>query len=196
MRRLVANDARSFVRDIVSQPNPSFPRRAAAPAEPTEVDRPAAATDGPWRAHIVWLRETLRRRFGPDLADDIAQDAFVRLADRPPDEIVQNPRGLLMTVAANLARDRFRRDRVRAEHAARAPEAFEARGPWAWTAEDDLQVRQVILSLPGNLRDTLLLSKIGGLTNREIAQRYGLSVRAIDKRLQKALTLFVARLRD
>jgi RNA polymerase sigma-70 factor (ECF subfamily) len=64
------------------------------------------------------------------------------------------------------------------------------------TAEDDLAIKEAILSLPPTLREVLLLSKIGGLTNREIAQRYGLSARAVDKRLQKALTLFVAKLRD
>jgi RNA polymerase sigma-70 factor (ECF subfamily) len=180
----------------LSQPHPKAPPCGSAPAEATEADRLTAASENPWRLHIDWLRAALRRRFGPDLADDLAQDAYVRLADREGDEEIRNPRGLLWTVAANLARDRFRHDRVRAGHAAEAPEALDVHAHWARTAEDDLQVRQAILSLPPDLRDTLLLQKIGGLTNREIAQRYGLSVRAVDKRLQKAITLFVARLRD
>ncbi len=85
---------------------------------------------------------------------------------------------------------------VRADYAARAPQAYPPMDATHHTAEDDFQVREAIRSLPPKLRDVLLLSKIGGLTNREIAQRYGLSVRAIDKRLQQAVTLFVARLRD
>ncbi len=152
--------------------------------------------DTSWRTHLIWLREAMRRRFGADLADDLAQEAYLRVAERPSGEPIQNPRGLLMTVATNLARDTFRRDRVRADHAARTPEAFLPGGAGHRTEEDDLEIRQAILSLPPKLRDVLLLSKIGGLTNREIAQRYGLSVRAIDKRLQKAITLFVAKLRD
>ena len=129
--------------------------------------------DGVYRQHGHWLLTLLRRRFGREAAEDLAQEAYLRIADRPPSEPIQNPRGLLMTVASNLARDTFRRDRVRADHTARAAGDVGPFGADHWTAEDDLQVREAILSLPPKLRDVLLLSKIGGLTNREIAQRYG-----------------------
>ena len=142
------------------------------------------------------MREALRRRFGADLADDLAQETYLRLVGRDAQAPAETPRGLLMAVAANLARDTFRRERVRADYAALVRRAATPPDTGGHTAEDDLAVRQAILSLPPKLRDVLLLSKIGGLTNREIAQRYGLSVRAIDKRLQKAITLFVAHLRD
>lgn len=169
--------------------------RAACDRLPAGVSTAISVCDPSWRAHLVWLRATIGRRFGSDLADDITQETYLRVVERPPAEPVQNIRGLLMTVAANLARDTFRRRRVRGDHAA-------AIGPplpedaCRHTAEDDLLVRQAVLALPPALRDTFLLSKIGGLTNREIAQRCGLSVRTIDKRLQKAITLFVAQLRD
>lgn len=183
----------------MSRPSRSVRVRARAAAEPPPAEASpahAAPHDASWRAHLVWLREAMRRRFGADLADDITHDAYLRVAHRPSPGPVQNPRGLLMTTATNLARDAFRRERVRADHAARAPEALGGGGFAGRAAEDDLQVKQAILSLPPKLREVLLLSKIGGLTNREIAQRYGLSVRAIDKRLQKAITLFVAKLRE
>lgn len=180
----------------------SRPNSARAARTPL-ADAPAADADTPsiqgtpaesaWRAHLTWLRTRLRARFGADLADDLAQETYLRLIGR--DAPAEMPGGLLMTVAANLARDTFRRERVRAEYAARA-RLGPAPDTGGHTAEDDLAVRHAILSLPPKLRDVLLLSKIGGLTNREIAQRYGLSVRAIDKRLQKAITLFVAHLRD
>jgi len=171
---------------------PALDASAEASAPTTSGERP----DATWRAHLVWLRTRLRGRFSADLADDLAQETYLRLVGRAVDNPVENPRGLLMTVATNLARDVFRRDRVRADYAARAPQAYAPMDAAHHTAEDDFQVREAIRSLPPKLRDVLLLSKIGGLTNREIAQRYGLSVRAIDKRLQQAVTLFVARLRD
>ena len=173
---------------------------ARAPATVDDAIReggPGAAPQNAenWPEHIIWLKAALRRRFGADLAEDIAHETYLRVADRPIDGALRNPRGLLMTVAFNLARDVFRRDRVRADHALRAARAAQQAASLP-SAEDDLAVRAVILALPPELRDVLLLSKIGGLTNREIAQRYGLSTRAIDKRLQKAITLLVARLRD
>jgi RNA polymerase sigma-70 factor (ECF subfamily) len=171
----------------------SLRARIADDASPQEPGA-AAERDVSWLAHIGWLRAALRRRFGAEFADDIAHETYLRVADRMASDDIQNVRGLLYSVATNLARDVFRRDRVRMEHAARALEApLAAPGR---TAEDDLEIKQAILSLPPKLGEVLLLSKIGGLTNREIAQRYGLSVRAIDKRLQKAITLFVAKLRD
>ncbi|MCC7267751.1 MAG: sigma-70 family RNA polymerase sigma factor [Caulobacteraceae bacterium] len=171
-------------------------RLAPKVAATAVVEVGAQASDLSWRNHFAWLTAALRRRFGAELADDIAQETYVRLCDHPSGPAVKHPRGWLMTVALNLARDTYRRDRVRADHAAHAPERLLPPGLPGRTAEDDLLVREVILSLPPNLREVLLLSKIGGLTNREIAQRYGLSVRAIDKRLQKAILLFVARLRE
>lgn len=183
----------------MSRPNSArAARMPLADAPAADADTPSAQgapAESAWRAHLSWLRTRLRGRFGADLADDLAQETYLRLVGQDAPAPAETPRGLLMTVAANLARDTFRRERVRSDYAARARlgAAPETSGH---TAEDDLAVRQAILSLPPKLRDVLLLSKIGGLTNREIAQRYGLSVRAIDKRLQKAITLFVAQLRD
>jgi RNA polymerase sigma-70 factor (ECF subfamily) len=170
--------------------------RNASPTGDADAAAPLTPGASTWRAHLLWLRARLRGRFNADLADDLAQETYLRGVGVEATAPVEYPRGLLMTVASNLARDSFRRDRVRAEYAASAPQAFSPADLRRHTAEDDFAVREAIRSLPPKLRDVLLLSKIGGLTNREIAQRYGLSVRAIDKRLQQAVTLFVARLRD
>ena len=184
----------------MSRPNSARPVRepmnAASPRDDVNPLPAPAPNEAAWRTHLVWLRTRLRDRFSADLADDLAQETYLRVVGREASAPVENPRGLLMTVARNLARDTFRRDRVRADYVASAPHGFSPAGNSGHTAADDFEVREAIRSLPPKLRDVLLLSKIGGLTNREIAQRYGLSVRAIDKRLQKAVTLFVARLRD
>lgn len=159
----------------MSRPNPM--RRAREPAPDASADAHAPTSSGgrpdaTWRAHLAWLRTRLRGRFSADLADDLAQETYLRIVGRGIDAPVENPRGLLMTVASSLARDIFRRERVRADYAARAPQVHAPMEAARHTAEDDLQVREAIRSLPPKLRDVLLLSKIGGLTNREIAQRY------------------------
>src|ERR1700751_5623593 len=121
-------------------------RAPAAPrSSPTEdVAPPSADAATLSRGHLAWLTDALRRRIGGDLAEDFAHEAWLRLASAT--EPVRNPRALLMTVAMNLARDQFRRDRVRAEHLERAPDRW-VQETGSATAEDDLHLRQVILSL-------------------------------------------------
>ncbi len=154
-----------------------------------------ANLDELYRRHAEWLRRAISRRYGAQWVDDLTQETFFRAAAYPHGS-VETPRALLMTIARNVARDQFRRSRVRAQYAA-LPEADELSHSTAPGAvDDDFHVREVIKSLPPKLREVILLSKIGGLTNREIAQRCNLSVRAIDKRLQKAIALMVTRLHD
>lgn len=149
-----------------------------------------------YRDHGRWLRQAIRRRFGAERAEDIAHEAFLRAVAYLQHEIPA-PRALLMTIAKNAARDAARRAQVRNDHFERASkEAGLFHTCERQTLDDDLHLREVIKSLPEKLRDVLLLSKIGGLTNREIAQRYKVSVRAIDKRIEKAISLVVVRLRD
>jgi RNA polymerase sigma factor (sigma-70 family) len=149
-----------------------------------------------YRDHGRWLRQAIRRRFGAERAEDIAHEAFLRAVAYLQHEIAA-PRALLMTIAKNAARDAARRAQVRNDHFERASkEAGLFHTCERQTLDDDLHLREVIKSLPEKLRDVLLLSKIGGLTNREIAQRYKVSVRAIDKRIEKAISLVVVRLRD
>jgi RNA polymerase sigma factor (sigma-70 family) len=148
-----------------------------------------------YRAHADWLRETLRRRYGEQWADDLTQETFFRAAVYVEADIA-TPRALLATIAKNVARDQFRRVQVRANHATllAGEDSFNREAPSA--IDDDFHVREVIKSLPPKFREVILLSKIGGLTNREIAQRYKVSIRTIDKRLKKAVALVVVRLRD
>jgi len=150
-----------------------------------------------YRDHGMWLRDAMRRRFGSERADDLVQETFLRALAYLERDIAA-PRALLMTIAKNAARDFLRRARVRNDHLARALHEGSGLGVHSkgMPLDDDLHVREVMKSLPPKYRDVLLLSKIGGLTNREIAQRYKVSVRAIDKRIQKAIALVVVRLRD
>lgn len=191
------HDARDCLGDVMSRHPAGASLRARPGADVcADASTPSAAADPAWRQHLVWLRAAVRHRFGDQIADDLAQETYLRVVTRASADAIENPRGLLMAVASNLARDVFRRERLRADYAARNARPPSDATQGLHTAEDDLAVRDAILSLPPKLREVLLLSKIGGLTNREIAQRCGLSVRAIDKRLQKAIALFVVRLRD
>src|SRR5947207_1565146 len=68
-------------------------------AAPTE--EPSPNVEELYREHRGWLLRFLRRRFGGLVAEDLAQEAFVRtLGTRAT---VRNPRAFLATVAVRAA---------------------------------------------------------------------------------------------
>lgn len=141
-----------------------------------------------YRQHRPWLLRFLARRFGADVSEDLVQEAFARTLGA--ETTVRNPRAFLVKVALRAAREAARRYPQTIEvqtlfpaHA--APEGDEA-----------AQLEQVILRLPKPLREVFLLSRFGGLSNVEIAQRCGLSVKRVEARITKARQMCTAWMRD
>lgn len=155
------------------------------------LDAPDAA--GLYRQHSSWLKTVLRRRFGVEAVDDLLQETFLRITAY---RVGPNPRALLMTVAVNAARDRMRRAAVRIPSVGGADPEFAHGGSVPADQAEALLLKQVILSLPSKLRDVFVLSRFGGLTYDEIAQRCGISVKTVEWRMTKALAICAARLRD
>lgn len=164
--------------------------------QPKDRDRstPAWPTDiaDLYRSHGGWVVAFLARRFGRQIAEDLAQETFVRLARGPAE--VRSPRALLARVALSVGLDHLRR-----ESAQRRPrlvsngEADE--GVTLPDQHEALFHREVVASLPRNLRDVYCLSRFAGLSYAEIAIHLGVSVKAVEKRMTKALKLCMARYR-
>lgn len=145
--------------------------------------------DSLYRAESHWLIGFLRRRFGREEAEDLAQETFVRAAGATVE--LRNPRAFLAKVALNTARDAARRKAVRP--------VLTSEDPRAATPADQIEallLKQVILSLPPREREVFLLSRFGGLTYAEIAHRCGISVKTVEARMTKALAMCTARMRD
>lgn len=81
------------------------------PASRLEVDRVAAGTfDALYRDHrMAVLKLTYVLSGSWHVAEEVTQEAFLRLLDRWDGDEVDNPAGWVRTVAANLARSRHRR---------------------------------------------------------------------------------------
>lgn len=117
------------------------------------------------------------------LAEDTAQDVFVRLWRRPETFIAERGRFLswLMSVTRNRAVDELRaRGRRRRREGGPLGEPDEAAEPLFSTDpvdpqfsaelhEDQLAVRRALVDLPGEQRVALELAYFGGLTQQEIA---------------------------
>jgi RNA polymerase sigma-70 factor (ECF subfamily) len=137
-----------------------------------------------WYPRLV--RYLRRRVADADQAEDIAQEAFVRLLDHRP----RDPAAWLFSVATNLATDeaRLARGRARRLSVIRAAAALERDpGPEERmvAADDAERVRRALMAL--SVRDrTLLVLHHHGWRYREIAARVGVAPSSVGSLLTRA----------
>ena len=143
-----------------------------------------------YRRYAGWLRAHVKTRFGASVrhqADDLIQETWLRASTLEGE--IRHPRALLSRIASRLVYDQARRDRRTAVLATNADLALEP------DQAEALLLKQVILSMPQRYRDVFLLSRFGGFSYPEIAERTGLSVKTVEWRMSKALAHCVACLR-
>lgn len=128
----------------------------------------------------------------PDLADDIVQEAFVRLLDRFESR-GEGARLWLFTVATNLVRDRgrmtARRRRLLATHPIIVPPPLGADDRLV-RQERIAAVREALQQLPERDRQLLLLRE-EGFSYREIAQSVGVAPTSVGTLIARAVRRFM-----
>ncbi|MBL8544315.1 MAG: sigma-70 family RNA polymerase sigma factor [Hyphomonadaceae bacterium] len=132
-------------------------------------------------------------RFGPGIsADDIAQDAFARLAAAKPGTI-EAPRAWLFRTARNIALNELARRKTAATDAVGDISALEH--PCDAPSPEDLiqrsdeaqRLRAILALLPERQRVSLILFKLEGLSHKEIGQRLGVSHRTVERYIADAI---------
>lgn len=139
-----------------------------------------------------WLRLRLTRLYGQD-AEDLIQDTWLRFMPYQARNEVRAPRALLMTIATRLVAD-LGRDRSRRRRCDGAGSQAVAQVEWPAQTEE-LLAKELVLGLPEALRDVFVLSRFGGLTNNQIAERLGISPKTVEWRMTKALAHCAAQFR-
>ena len=136
------------------------------------------------------LRRLARRITGcREAAEDVVQDAFVKLSGR---RIESSDVGLVVRTAQNLARDAMRAERVRAVYASKVTPDQVAPGVVA--PDEAVAGRQelgalfeALKALPERTRRIFLMNKVDEVTYPEIARRLGVSVSTVEKEMISAL---------
>ncbi len=120
-----------------------------------------------------------------DVADDVAQEAFVRLSRVTLDEADARP--WLFKVATNLVRDRARKAERHRRLEPDVPRPSASRSPEenAERAETVARVRAVLRSLPERDR-TMLLMREEGFRYEEIARVVGVATASVGTLLARA----------
>lgn len=129
-----------------------------------------------------------------DVAQEAAQDAFVRLWEKGAGD-GREPvvRAFLFTVTRNICIDRIRSDRAITEYRRKIMLKYSA---VADSFLDDIitsDLRQMfdrqIEALPPQCARAFRLSRIEHLTYKEIAQRMGVSVKAVEANVGRAIAI-------
>jgi len=147
----------------------------------------------PWPQLVRHLRNVLRRHGRTDQeAEDLIQDAFVRLECYRREKPVDQPEAFLVRTVLNLSVDSFR-------HNSRHPEAetltedtvvidTAPRPDEVCMARQRLnRLSEGLEALSPQTRDIFLAHRLEGLGQAEIAKRHGLSLSSVEKHIAKAL---------
>jgi RNA polymerase sigma factor (sigma-70 family) len=150
------------------------------------------------RHHAELYRYAERFTGDADLAEDVVQDAFVRLAERPPRDGT-HLRAWLYRVATTVAIDALRAGRRRqllaATHVTRLPLPAPAPDPAAEVERAELRaaVRAALDELEPRDR-AILLMREEGFSHREIADAVGTTEKSVGTMIARALAKLARRL--
>lgn len=140
------------------------------------------------------LRFFERRAFAPADAEDMTQEVFLRITRLRGTQELWQPAGFLFQVAANVMRDRFRRDSARQQRQHIAFDDAEFEVHHAPSEEAVYEQRESLLHFLASVREltpkcrmVFLLHKYEEMTYAEIARKLGVSVSAIEKHMMNAI---------
>lgn len=157
----------------------------------------AASVEDLYRRYSSWLTAMLRRRFHPDVAEDLMQEAYLRIAPYQAAGEVRHPQGLLLRIAENLAYNQSRSTLRARRGARRLAEVRRCHEPHANADQlEALLLKQVVAALPKSCREVFMLSRYAGMTYAEIAEHSGLPLKTVEGRMSKALALIAAQMRE
>jgi RNA polymerase sigma factor (sigma-70 family) len=154
------------------------------------------------RLRLPLLRYFTRRTGSQPDSEELVQDLFVRLLRRPGLMTLESVDGYVFEAAANLLRDKVKRERARpmlnAVHLDRIDLADDLPG-----AEDVVGGRQsleriqvALKSLSPRARTIVILRRFEDMSHAQIATRLNISISAVEKHLVRSMAVLRDALRE
>lgn len=124
-----------------------------------------------------------------NLAEDLTQEAFLILWKKRENINPEKAKSYLYTIANNLFLNEIKHQKVVMRFQQRPSNNTNEESPQFLMEEDEFKqiLEAKISELPEKNRIVFLMNRIEKLTYKEIADRLGLSVKAVEKRMHKAL---------
>lgn len=129
----------------------------------------------------------------PDHADDVVQDAYLKIAEAQRPFTIKRPMSYVYQVVRNLAIDRHRRSALESTFFAAEEEGNKES---VSTGSPELieinrqaldRVARALDELPDRTRRAFELYRMGGYTQREVAQQLGVSTTLVNFMIRDAL---------
>jgi len=124
-----------------------------------------------------------------DAAEDIAQECFVKVWENREKVKPESAKSYLYTIANNLTINQLKRQKVILKFLSRRSKLEHNKNPqFGMELEEFSQhLQDAVTSLSEKQRIVFLKNRIDSLTYAEIANRLGISVKAVEKRMTGAL---------
>lgn len=132
-----------------------------------------------------------------DLASDIAQDVFMRVWEKRDNLDESNIKALLYKIAGDMLVSHFRKNAVHLDYSRHmAVEEVSSLTPQETLQFEELKKKytQALGEMNDIHRETFLMNREENLKYTEIAERMGISVKAVEKRMTNALQLLKSKL--
>ncbi|WP_428508912.1 RNA polymerase sigma factor [Roseateles sp.] len=150
-----------------------------------------------WQSVLSRVRVALMRRGRTRHdADDLVQEAWIRLACQEQQQVITSPEAFLMRIALNLSIDEFRNARNHGEQVLIEDLVLVDTRP---SAESTLLARErltrlseCLAQLDTRTRRIFLAHRVDGMSYLEIAREQRLSISSVEKYVAKA-TLVITR---
>jgi RNA polymerase sigma-70 factor (ECF subfamily) len=151
-------------------------------------------------ARYTAMRGRLARRFGPQIAEDALQETWIRLETRADDLApVKDPEAYVYRAALNTAHNLVKSDNRRRTYVdieELLGVADDAPGPATIAADraDVAIVAQALSELTERQRIIFHEAFLGDVSHHELAERFGVGIRTIQKDLRRGVDLCARRL--
>lgn len=131
-----------------------------------------------------------------DLADDIVQEVFLKLWSNLKDVKEETVKALLYTIASNTIKNHFKHQKVVFNFQKQDQNNNIEDEADSNLRQEELnrKLQDTLAEIPEKAREVFLMNRIEGLTYVDIAERLGLSVKAIEKRMSEALSILRSRI--
>ena len=154
----------------------------------------------PWEGSVrAWLH---RASVAPAEIDDIVQEAYSRIAGTENFRNIANPKAYFLTVARNILFEQLRRARiVRIDTIAEMdlpniPDDSPDQERVAIGKDELARLKRLIEALPARCRKMFVMRKIEGLTQKQIAERLGVTENTVETQVGRGLRLILGAWKD